>query len=350
MKKKYDVIIIGGGQSGLAVAYYLRRTGLSYCILDKETTSGGSWQHYWDSLRLFSPAKWSSLPGIMMSGGENYYPTKKETVAYLQSYEHKYNFPIIRPVEVKSISKNDSTFTLETSKGFFESKVVVSATGSFNKHFIPAIDGINSFKGKILHSSEYRSPERFKSKTVAIIGEGNSGAQILSEVATVSKTLWITSKEPQFLPDHVDGRYLFDVATQSYEAKKAGENFTPPSLGDIVMVPPVKKAREDGYLNNYLPIAKIKANSIVLTNEEEHTADILLFCTGFNPGLDHLKGLNIIHNHRINTEGTKAKETEGLWLVGYGSWTGFASATLIGVGRTARQTVQEVAAYLKEIL
>lgn len=348
MENKYDVIIIGGGQSGLAAAYFLRRTGLSYCILDKESSSGGSWQHYWNSLRLFSPAKWSSLPGVMMTGGADYYPSKEETISYLQSYEKRYKFPIIRLVEVISVSKNDNKFHLETTKGIFESKAVISATGVFNKPFIPDIDGLNKFKGDVLHSSEYKSPEAFKEKTIAVIGEGNSGAQILAELASVANTLWITGKKPQFLPDHIDGRYLFDVATQSYEAKKAGKDFTPPSLGDIVMVPPVKKAREEGFMKSYPPIKKIESHTILLENGQEHAVDVLLFCTGFKPALDHFQQLELTRNHRIATKETKAKEVDGLWLVGYGGWTGFASATLIGVGRTARKTIQEIEGFFQE--
>ncbi|MEQ8534113.1 MAG: FAD-dependent oxidoreductase, partial [Imperialibacter sp.] len=96
----YDVIVIGGGQSGLAVAYYLNRAGLNYVVLDASDDAGGSWQHYWHSLRLFSPAQWSSLPGVLMTGGPDYYPTRNETIDYLRKYEEKYKFAIQRGVTV----------------------------------------------------------------------------------------------------------------------------------------------------------------------------------------------------------------------------------------------------------
>ena len=347
MSKNFDVIIIGGGQSGLAAAYYLRRTGLSYCILDKENKPGGSWQHYWHSLRLFSPAKWSSLPGVIMSGGDKYYPERDETISYLRNYEKKYNFPVHRPVQVRSVTKNNGLFTIETNKDIYHSKAVISATGSFDKPFIPSIKGTNNYKGNLLHSSEYVAPEPFKNQRIAIVGEGNSGAQILAELSQVAKTFWFTSKPPQFLPDHVDGRYLFDVATQRYEAKKAGEDFKPPSLGDVVMVPSVKNARKRGHLDYYPPIKFTTEHEVIDSNGMHYAIDSIIFCTGFKPALDHLKNLNIVHNNRILTSNTKAQEIEGLWLIGYGSWTGFASATLIGVGRTARATVTEVEKYVK---
>src|SRR5688572_6135165 len=113
---KYDVIVIGGGQSGLAMGYYLRRTGLSYIILDNQKESGGAWLHTWKSLRLFSPAQWSSLPGMMMTGGSDYYPTRDVTIEYLKFYETKYNLPVRRPVEVSGVLKVHDEFQLQTSE------------------------------------------------------------------------------------------------------------------------------------------------------------------------------------------------------------------------------------------
>ncbi|MDZ7650904.1 MAG: FAD-dependent oxidoreductase [Cytophagales bacterium] len=189
VRMEYDVVVIGGGQSGLAVGYYLRRTGLSFVILDQEQTSGGSWQHYWESLRLFSPAQWSSLPGVIMQGGGDYYPTREETIQYIKNYEAKYQLPVRRPVTVISALKTKQGFDLETSAGLYQAKTIVSATGSFTHPFIPKFPGAEKFQGMIIHSAAYHSPEEFKNKRVAIVGEGNSGAQILAEVSTVADTL-----------------------------------------------------------------------------------------------------------------------------------------------------------------
>lgn len=344
---RYDVIVIGGGQSGLAMGYYLRRTGLSYIILDNQTESGGAWLHTWKSLRLFSPAQWSSLPGMIMAGGTDYYPSRDITIEYLKSYEKKYNLPVKRNVEVRDVLKRDDEFQVETSEGLFVSKAVVSATGSFNNPFIPAFKGLEFFKGQILHSSQYETADEFENKRVAIVGEGNSGAQILAEVSKVTETIWITQKEPRFLPDHIDGRFLFDAATQMYEAQKAGKQFKPPSLGDIVMVESVKEARSRKVLKSVRPFDHFTPDSIVWTDGREEKIDALIFCTGFRPALSHLKSLDIVNaDGKADTDGTKSKSVDGLWFVGYGNWTGFASATLIGVGRSARKTVDEITEYL----
>jgi putative flavoprotein involved in K+ transport len=226
----------------------------------------------------------------------------------------------------------------------------VSTTGSFNNPYIPHFNGIEKFKGATLHSSQYASPLPFKNKRVAIVGEGNSGAQILAEVSAVAETLWITQKEPRFLADHIDGRYLFDAATQMYEAQKAGKEYKPPSLGDIVMVDSVKDARARKVLNSVRPFDHFTEHSIIWEDGHEEKIDAVIFCTGFKPSLTHLKSLDVINGDgKADTIGTRSRKVSGLWLVGYGNWTGFASATLIGVGRSAKQTVHEIKSKLLEV-
>lgn len=347
MENRFDVIVIGGGQSGLAMGYYLRRTGLSYIILDSQTEPGGAWLHAWKSLRLFSPAQWSSLPGMIMTGGSDYYPTRDVTIEYLKFYEEKYKLSVKRPVEVKSVQKIEDSFVLDTSDGIYYSKSVVSATGSFRNPYIPRFEGMELFKGTILHSSQYNSPEEFEGKRVAIVGEGNSGAQILAEVSKVTGTLWITQREPRFLPDHVDGKFLFDAATQMYESQKMGKAYKPPSLGDIVMVDSVKDARTRKVLKSGRPFEKFTEDSIIWSNGHEEKIDVVIFCTGFRPSLNHLESLQVINGEgKADTDGTRSKQIDGLWFVGYGNWTGFASATLIGVGRSAKATVEEIGKYI----
>jgi putative flavoprotein involved in K+ transport len=340
----FDVIVIGGGQSGLAVGYYLRRSGLSFTILDNQQEAGGAWLHCWKSLRLFSPGQWSSLPGMMMTGTSRQYPTRDETIEYLKNYEGKYKLPIERPVFVSNVSKNSAGFVIDSTNGKYHAKAVVNTTGSFANPYIPEFKGVTSFRGEILHSSQYISAKPFVGKRVAIVGEGNSGAQILAEVSEVADTLWITQKEPKFLPDHIDGRYLFDAATQMYEAQKAGKGYKPPSLGDIVMVDSVKNARERNVLTSVRPFEHFTEDALVFADGRKEKIDAMILCTGFKPALKHLESLNL--KGRTDTTGTRSNSIPGIWFVGYGSWTGFASATLIGVGRSAKTTVEQIATYL----
>jgi len=342
----FDVIVIGGGQSGLAVGYYLKRSGLTYVILDSGPASGGAWLHGWESLRLFSPAYWSSLPGSIMPGGSDYYPGRTEVVEYLTKYEKRNALPVRRPVEVLTVARVDDGFVLATTEGPYRAKAVVSATGSFLNPFIPEYPGRDVFRGEIIHSSDYHGPDSLAGQTVAVVGEGNSGAQLLAEISLVAHTIWITRRPPRFLPDHIDGRYLFDAATKMYEAKLAGKAYEPPSLSDIVMVPSVKEARSRNVLQSFPPFHHYTEHGLAWENGDEKLVDTVIFCTGFKPVLNHLPTAVFDADGKPSTVETRSMNVDGLWLVGYGNWTGFASATLIGVGRSARKTVEEVKQYL----
>ena len=240
-----DLIIIGGGQSAMACAYFLRRTNLKYIILDDQQQSGGAWQHGWDSLTLFSPAEQSSLPGWMMPKSDKQFPSKQQVLDYLMAYQGRYGIPIQHSTKVISIKKQGDIFQVVSSQRDYQSKAIISATGTFQNPFIPDLPGMRLFRGQQLHSSEYKNEIPFNGKTVLVVGGGNSGAQILAEVSKVASTVWATAKEPQFLPDDVDGRVLFDVASAKYHAMKEGREFSPAqyNIGNIVMVPPVKEAR-----------------------------------------------------------------------------------------------------------
>ncbi|SNC63461.1 Pyridine nucleotide-disulphide oxidoreductase [Hymenobacter gelipurpurascens] len=341
-----DVVVIGAGQSGLAVAYYLRRAGVSYVLLDAEPRPGGAWPHGWNSLRLFSPADASSLPGwLMPRPPDNSFPARDWVIDYLTQYEQRYDLPVIRPVRVSAIVRKDDSFLVETDHGSWRARAVVSATGTWSQPFVPPYPGLAEFSGLQLHSAQYQSPVPFAGKRVLVVGGGNSGAQILAELSGVATVVWVTEKPPHFLPDNVDGRVLFTQATQRYQA---GEELAPPaSLGDIVMVEPVKDARRRGVLHSRGPFSRFTASGVVWPDGQAEPFDAVLWCTGFRPALAHLQPLGLVQpNGRVLTQGTRATHLAGLWLVGYGSWTGFASATLIGVGRSARSTVLEIQAFL----
>ncbi len=343
-EEEVDVAVIGGGQSGLATAYYLRRTGLSYIVLDAQDAPGGAWLHAWDSLRLFSPALFSSLPGRIMEGGPDYYPTRDEAIDYLRRYEERYGFPVERPVRVSAVRSTGARLHLETNRGGWSATAVVSATGSWERPYVPDYPGSKAFVGVQLHSAHYRSPLDFLGQRVLVVGGGNSGAQILAEVSRIANASWVTLTEPTFLPDDVDGRYLFDQATVRYRAQQEGLPAPEPaSLGDIVMVAPVRDARDRGALHSLRPFARFTEDGVVWSDGREEKIDAVIWCTGFQPAVDHLRPLDVIETDgRVSVDGNRSVREPRLWLVGYGNWTGFASATLIGVGRSARAVVAEI--------
>ncbi len=341
-----DVMIIGAGQSALTTAYFLRRTSLSYLLLDEQPGPGGAWLHAWDSLRLFSPAAWSSIAGWPMpapAGLGN--PTRNDVIDYLRRYEDRYQFPIQRPVRVDTISRLDDLWRVQAGDHQWLARAVISATGTWSKPFIPPYEGREFFQGVQIHSAHYRDPAPFAGKRVMVVGGGNSGAQLLAELSSVSETLWITQEPPAFLPDGVDGRVLFERATARWKAQQEGRSIDEPAggFGDIVMVPPVREARERGVLVAEPPFVRFTETGVECADGRSADLDAVIWCTGFRPALDHLSELGVVEaDGKIQVEDTRVVKQPNLWLVGYGDWTGMASATLIGVTRTARSTVDEV--------
>lgn len=352
-----DVAVVGGGQAGLAVGYYLRRTDLSFAIFDAGEGPGGAWRHGWDSLTAFSPALYSSLPGWIMPGGTERYPSRDETVGYLSRYEERYGLPIHRPARVEEVRREGEHLVVRMGAVRVRARTVVSATGTWSAPRVPDYPGREIFEGEQVHSSRYRSPEPFAGKRVLVVGGGNSGAQILAEVSKVADaTSWVTLEEPEFLPDDVDGRVLFERASARYAASQRGEEAGSGagpalSLGNIVMPPPVREARERGALKSVRPFERFTQGGVVWPNGTEERVDAVIWCTGFGSALEHLRPLGVVGSDgRVKTAGdagTRAAGEPRLWLVGYGDWTGYASATLIGAGRTARATAGEIRRYLE---
>lgn len=187
MPESREVVVIGGGQAGLAAGYYLRRAGLDYVILDAQSRPGGAWGHGWDCLRLFSPAEYSPLPGWGMPRQEGEgFPTSDHVVDYLRAYEQRYDLPLRRPVRVRAVRPAGERLAVDTTAGSWLARYVISATGTWECPYVPDIPGRHDFAGRQLHTVDYTSPEPFRGQRVVIVGGGNSAAQILAEVSRVA--------------------------------------------------------------------------------------------------------------------------------------------------------------------
>jgi putative flavoprotein involved in K+ transport len=191
----FDVVVVGAGQSGLAAGYFLRRQTLSFVLLDAGEAPGGAWRHGWDSLTLFSPAQYSSLPGWPMppaSGGG--YPARDAVIAYLAAYETRYALPVHRPVRVAAVRRAEPGLVVEAEDGArWTARAVISATGTWSAPFIPPM--ATGFAGRQIHSAQYRRPQEFAGLSVLVVGGGNSGAQILAEVSRhAASATWVTER------------------------------------------------------------------------------------------------------------------------------------------------------------
>jgi len=298
---------------------------------------------------MFSPSQWSSLPGWPMPPSTDDTPSRDDVIAYFTAYEARYTLPIERSVRVQAVRRGDGVVLVESDRGVYQARAVVSATGTWRKPYIPRYPGQELFRGIQVHSADYHTPTLFAGQRVLIVGGGNSGAQILAEVSQVAETTWVTIEPPRFLPDDVDGRVLFERATARFTALQQGGPFEPAGgLGNIVMVPSVRAARERGVLHSVRPFMAFTPDGVIWPNGRKTMVDAVIWCTGFRPALDHLAPLGIVEGDgSIAVSGTHVVRAPRLWLVGYGQWTGFASATIVGIGRTARSTVAEIDAALR---
>lgn len=349
----FDVAVIGAGQAGLGTGYFLKRAGLSFVMLDAESGPGAAWRHGWPTLRLFSPAMWSSLPGWPMprAAGSDH-PSRDEVIGYFSEYERRYVLPVRRPVRVVDVEASDEALTVRVATGApLTARAVVSATGTWGHPFVPDYPGREAFRGRQLHSAQYSGPDAFANTRVLVVGGGNSGAQILAEVSRVAATTWVTATPPSFLPDDVDGRVLFEQATARWHAAQSGQADPTPggSLGDVVMVPSVVAARARGVLVAREPFEAVTESGVRWRDGTEQSFDAIVWCTGFRPSLAHLASLAVVDTDgRVQVQGTRSVRCPRLWLVGYGEWTGFASATIVGVMRSARATVDEIVRFAAE--
>lgn len=331
----YDTIIVGGGQAGLATAYYLRKHTDNYLILDDQTAPGGAWRHVWPSMTLFSTAAFSNLPGFPMPAYDGF-PGPGHVIDYLNAYERRYGLPIRRPLTVEAVDRAGELFTVtafapETSGPgeVFYARSVIAATGTWSAPFVPRIRG--SYHGRQWHSAHYPGVEPFVGATVAVVGAANSGAQIAAELLNeprVGEVTWYTRHAPRYMPDEIDGRALFHRNRVRALAIARGEPDpgADSNLGDIVVLPGVKAARDAGRL----------VPTPMFSDVGQVTAEHLIWCTGFRPALGPFRRLI---RHREAT-------CEGLYFVGYGDWVGPGAATITGVGPYAKRAATAVATLL----
>jgi cation diffusion facilitator CzcD-associated flavoprotein CzcO len=279
-----------------------------------------------------------------MPNWPNGFPPARHVVDYLSAYEERYELPVRRPVHVRAVIRDGDRLRVTTSSGQWRARRVISATGTWHQPFWPVYPGARTFRGQQLHTVHYRDAAPFAGKHVVVVGGGNSAAQLLAEISETTTTTWVTHTPPRFLPDEVDGRVLFEIASQRAADLAAGRPDTGgiASLGDIVMIPPVLEARERDVLHAVPMFEGLTPDGVYWANREQR-ADVIVWATGFRPSLAHLRPMHLREpDGTIAVEGTRAVKEPALHLLGYGDWTGPGSATLIGVGRTARAAVAEI--------
>ena len=199
-------VVIGGGQAGLAVGYYLARRGIPFVILEANERIGDNWRNRWDSLRLFTPARYDALPGMPFPAPRTHFPTKDEMADYLEAYAARFDLPVYTGVRVERLYKSNGLYVVDAGTLRFEAENVVVAMATFQKPAIPSFAGALAPDVRQIHSSEYRNPSQLKPGGVLVVGAANSGAEIALDIARAGKQrdVWLAGKHPGHVPSKID--------------------------------------------------------------------------------------------------------------------------------------------------
>ena len=207
--KHRDVIVVGGGQAGLAVGYFLAQQGRDFTILEAAGEPAAAWRERWASLKLFTSARYDALPGLAFPGDPDRYPTRDEVADYLTDYARRFELPVELNSRVRSIRKTAQGYVLELDDRTYEADQVVIATGPFQMPFVPAIAERLDEGVVQMHSTAYRSPESVPEGRVLVVGGGNTGFQIAEELSASREVHLAIGSRQTPLPQRLLGRDLF---------------------------------------------------------------------------------------------------------------------------------------------
>ena len=345
------VIVVGGGQSGLAAAHALRELCVPALILEASGCPCGSWPHYYDSLHLFSPAAFSSLPRFPFPAPPDSYPSRDEVSSYLEGYAALIGADIQANARVDTIRQHGREFLVFASNGKpMRASGVVAASGSFSNPYRPGFDGQESFSGELLHVAEYRSPAPYTGKRVIVVGAGSSAAQVANELARVASVTLASRHPVRFIPQHLGGRDIhhwlretgFDALPAEWLTKVTGERAIIDSVN-------FKQTLARGLVDRRPIFAALDGDEVVWSDGEREHADAIILATGYRPSLEYLRELGAIDERGtpLHTNGVSSTHP-GLVYVGLDNQRSFASNTLRGVSADADAVAAPLAAWVRD--
>jgi putative flavoprotein involved in K+ transport len=212
----YEVVVIGAGQAGLAMGYYLARRGRRFILLERGDSIAPAWRERWDSLTLFTPRRYSSLPELPFPGDPDGYPMRDEVIAYLERYAKTFELPIELNRDVRRLSQDDERFVLELDGRTITADQVVVATGPFQTPYVPKLADELDPDVWQAHSTGYRRPADVPEGTVLVVGGGNTGFQIAKELSSTHKVILSVGSRQTPLPQRLAGRDLFWWLTKTH--------------------------------------------------------------------------------------------------------------------------------------
>lgn len=349
--ERVGTVVVGGGQAGLSVGYHLARRGLDFVILDAHERIGDSWRLRWDSLRLFTPARYDALPGMRFPAGGATFPTKDEMANYLESYAKRFSLPVRTGLRVTGLAREGNRFVVTAGTKRFEADNVVVAMSNFQSPQVPSFAGSLDASILQIHSLDYRNPAQLRDGSALIVGAGNSAADIAIEVARTHPTL-MSGKESGHIPIRIE------TAAWRYFAVRGFRFFGHRIL--TVSTPIGRKLRPKLRVRS-APLIRVKPEDLVAAGIERvarvvgakdgrpllgdgRVLDVanVVWCTGFNPGFAWINVPIFGTDGEPRHERGLVTEVPGLFFVGLHFLYSMTSATVTGVGRDANRIADAI--------
>ncbi|HEX2326213.1 MAG TPA: NAD(P)-binding domain-containing protein, partial [Chloroflexota bacterium] len=350
--ERVQTIVIGGGQAGLSVGYHLAQRGLPFVILDAHARIGDAWRQRWDSLRLFSPARFNGLAGMPFPAPAHSFPTKDEMADYLEAYAARFELPVRTGVRVDRLSKRGERFEVAAGERRFEAENVVVAMASYQRPRVPAFAGELGPGVVQLHSSAYRNPTQLRDGGALVVGAGNSGAEVALDLAPGRPT-WLSGRDTGHLPFRVEGavgrvviRPLFRIVFHRL----------------LTVDTPLGRKVRPKLISHAMPLIRIKPKDLSAAGiervprmvgvrgglpllEDGRVLDVanVIWCTGYQPGFSWID-LPVLGEHEPLHERGIVAGAPGLYFVGLAFLYAASSSQIHGVERDAGRIVETIAA------
>jgi putative flavoprotein involved in K+ transport len=352
-----QVAVVGAGQAGLSVGYCLAAHGISHAILEAHARIGDSWRQRWDSMRLFTPAKYDGLVGMPFPGPPFRFPTKDEMADYVEAYARTFKLPVHTSTRVERLSRDDNGYVLDTNAGRYHADHVVVAMASYQTARVPGFADALDPGIVQLHSCDYRNPGQLQPGDVLIVGAGNSGADIALDVAP-SHPVWLAGRDPGHVPFHIDSgvaRVILPVLFRIIFHRI------------LTVDTPIGRRVRRSIISKGMPLIRVKPRDLERAGvertprvaavqdgrprlEDGRVLDVanVIWCTGYGNGLSWIDlPVHGPDGEPLQERGVVPGEP-GLYFVGQHFMYSASSTMIHGVARDARRVADTIAARIAD--
>jgi putative flavoprotein involved in K+ transport len=350
--ERYETVVVGGGQAGLATGYHLARLGRPFVILDAGQRVGDAWRARWDSLRLFTPARYSGLPGMGFPAAAWHYPTKDEVAEYLETYAARFQLPVRTGVRVDGLTRRGDRYLVTAGERRFEAANVIVASGAYHHPMVPGFAAELDPGILQLHSSGYRRPAQLREGGALVVGAANSGAEIAVELSGTHRT-WLSGRHPGSEPTRAGSRldrlltppfwyFISEVVTVD---TRIGRKLRPKLMS--AGTPLARTRRRDIAAAGIERVPRtVGARDGLPVLEDGRALEVanVVWCTGYRPDLSWIDLPVTDDDGQPRHDRGVVAGQPGLYFVGLFFQTAVSSALVGGVGRDAEQIVARIAA------